>query len=142
MTRWTEYDPFTQVRTTYDTSGEGSEIVVSKVGDVTEVVEATKAIANSGATDIGIKKGLWHYCSIPQAVQYEMLTKHGVNIHDRNHWSKVFDLVNKEYPYLKTTTKTHAHRNMGKVYTTTSLKPLDSSSPETQTAHGNSLIIT
>jgi hypothetical protein len=138
-TRWTEYDPFTGIHET-NIATETGQIIVNKQQDVTALVDATRAIANSGATDIGIKKGLWHYCSIPLGVQYEMLSKYGVNVQNRNHWNKVFDLVNQHYPYLKTTHKTHAVKGQGKVFKATSLKHRDSLKPETPTQPGSLLI--
>jgi hypothetical protein len=134
--RWIEYDPNTGIKETNIVQDDGT-LIVRKEADVQELVDATKAIANSGATDIGIKKGLWHYCSIPLAVQYEMLVKHGVNIQDRNHWPKVFDLVNQHYPYLKTTHKSHAFKGQGKVYRTASLGHRSSTSPATSTEPGS-----
>lgn len=134
MSKWIEYDPFTGVKET--TVVEDDKLIVHKEQDVTDLLDATQAIRNSGATDVGIKKGLWHYCSIPLSVQYEMLVKHGVNVQDRNHWPKVFDLVNKHYPYLKTTDKIHAYRGQGKVYGPSSRAPSSSPSAATSTKPG------
>ena len=116
MTKWVEYDPFTGVTETNHVDEDSGAVIVTKSQDVEPLLDHTQALRNAGATDSGIKRGLWHYCSIPLTVQYEMLTKHGVNIHNRNHWPKVFDLVNKHYPYLKVTDKVHAYKNQGQVF--------------------------
>ena len=118
MNKWIEYDPHTGVTETNYADEETGNVIVRKEQDVAPLLDANASLRNSGATDVGIKKGLWHYCSIPVPVQYEMLTKHGVNVQNRQHWPKVFDLVNKHYPYLKTTDKVHAFRNQGTVYGT------------------------
>lgn len=61
----------------------------------------------TGATDIGIKKGLWHYATIPLVVQYELLKK-GINVHSKSDRGRVLDEINANYPHLKTTRKTHS----------------------------------
>lgn len=44
--------------------------------------------------------------SIPVAVQYEWLTKHGVNFWDEDHWPAVMRLLRSpDYRYLATTQK-------------------------------------
>lgn len=142
MSTWTEYDPFTGVQEINVADEMSGTLTVRKQMDVEPLLDATKALANEGMTDIGIKKGLWHYCSIPLPVQYEMLTLHGVNVQDKNHWPKVFDLVNKHYPYLKTTHKNHAYKGQGKVFEAISLKHRNSPSAATLTPPGTSLIDT
>ena len=120
--KWVEYNPQTGVKETNVHVESEDTLIVRKEEDVTDFLDGTAAIRNSGATDIGIKKGFWHYCSIPLTVQYEMLTKHGVNVHNRNHWPKVFDLVNREYPFCKTTDKLHQFKGQGQVFGAQSLK--------------------
>ena len=116
MSKWTEYDPRTGIVETNQFDEVTGEWRIHKSQNVESVVEAAKAIANSRATDVGIKKGLWSYCVVPQAVQYELLWKHGVNINNRNHWPRLFELINKEYPHLKTTHKHHAMRGGGQIF--------------------------
>ena len=116
MTKWVEYDPFTGVTETNHVDEDRGAVIVTKSQDVEPLLDHTKALRNAGATDSGIKRGLWHYCSIPVPVQYEMLTKHGINIHNKDHWPRMFELINTDYPYLKTTNKTHALKGQGKIY--------------------------
>lgn len=75
--------------------------------DVEPVLEYTKTLRNEGATDYGIKNDLWHYAQIPAVVILEMRFKHGVDVFDKNAQKKVFELINREYPHLKTTNKMH-----------------------------------
>ena len=97
--------------------GSGSQAMASNRGTMAELMLDRNAdLRNTGAADNGIKKGLWLYASIPLAVQYEMLTKHGINIHNKDHWPRMFELINTDYPYLKTTNKTHALKGQGKIY--------------------------
>lgn len=119
MQKWTEYNPHTGITEVNQASDFDDLVHVTKMQDVEPLVERNKSLANSGATDIGIKKGLWHYMSIPLGVQYEILAKYGINVNNRNHWPALFRLVNEHYPHLKTTTKTHNMRGAGgKVYAT------------------------
>lgn len=117
MRKWTEYDPFTGLHT-IDRAQDGDTLIhTTKAQDVEPLLERNQTLRNSGATDIGIKKGLWHYMSIPLAMQYEILAKHGINVNKRDHWPALFKLVNEHYPHLKTTTKTHNMAGAGgKVY--------------------------
>jgi hypothetical protein len=122
---WREYDPFTGVTETNVVDEDSGKILVRKEQDVEGLLDRNKALANSGDTNIGIKKGLWHYASIPLNVQYELLTKYGINFAKKDHWPRMFDIINRDYPYLKTTSKHHAMRGGGQVFgaLTTSPKP-------------------
>ena len=113
---WVEYNPDSGM-TEHNRAVELTGVVhVTKVQDVEPLLDRNKEVANTGATNEGIKKGLWHYMSIPPAVQYELLVKYGVNVHKKEHWPKLFSLVNEHYPYLKTTHKHHGMKGQGKVY--------------------------
>jgi hypothetical protein len=78
--------------------------------DVEPVLEYTKRLRNDGMTDYGIKQDLWHYAQIPPVIILEMRFKHGVDVFQKDHLHKVFQLINTEYPYLKTTEKMHWER--------------------------------
>ena len=107
MDKWVEYDAYTGVTEVNYSSDDDDNVVVQKFQDVQPLLDRNKEVANSGAADIGIKKGLWHYASIPVTVQYELLKK-GINIHDPEDARRMFDEINRNYPHLKTTRKTHA----------------------------------
>jgi hypothetical protein len=122
MSAWKEYDPHTGVmETTVDNDEESDFLTVNKTQDVEGLLERNKTLRDSGATDIGIKNGLWMYASIPIAVQYELL-KRGINVHSKWDRAKVLDVINSEYPYLKTTNKHHSikrNRDITKANTST-----------------------
>lgn len=108
MSTWTEYDPF-QGMVEYNRFDEEKKAwIVHKEQDMQALLDRNKELANTGATDVGIKKGLWHYASIPLVVQYELLSKYGLNIHNKNHTDRIFQVINRDFPYLKTTSKTHS----------------------------------
>ena len=75
--------------------------------EVDSILEVAKTERINGLTDHGIKKDLWLYARIPPVIILEMRFKHGVDIYKRDHLKKAFELINREYPYLKTTDKRH-----------------------------------
>lgn len=111
MGTWTEYDPATGIVESCAYDENSGALYISKTQDCTALVDHHKELKATRATDVGIKKDLWHYMSIPMGVQYELLWKHGIDITKRDHWPRLFDIVNKDYPHLKTTDKVHAFRS-------------------------------
>lgn len=75
--------------------------------DVESVLEVAKTERINGLTDHGIKNDLWLYARIPPVVILEMRFKHGIDVFDKNHLKRAFELINREYPYLKCTEKRH-----------------------------------
>jgi hypothetical protein len=57
--------------------------------------------------DSGIKRSLWHYCTIPTHVELELLQK-GINIHNKHQTKELLKEINTNYPYLKVTRRNHA----------------------------------
>jgi len=108
MPEFFSYDPHSGITkfTEYD-SDTGLMKVYSQM-DVQPLLDRTKALANTGATDSGIRNDWWLYCQIPPIVQLE-LRKKGVNIHsaDPAMRKRMFEEINRNYPYLKTTHKHH-----------------------------------
>lgn len=87
---------------------DGSQMtaVVEHVQDVQPLIDRNRELANLGATDAGIKKGLWLYCSIPLTVVVELRNK-GINVYNRDHQKRVLQEINTNYPHLRTTHKWH-----------------------------------
>lgn len=92
---------------TYEDMTVDNKLQVHYRQDVEPTLEYAKTLRNAGATDYGIKKDLWHYAQIPPVIILEMKFKHGVDVFDKNHLKRVFELLNREYPYLKCTEKHH-----------------------------------
>jgi hypothetical protein len=107
MGKWVEVGKNGVVETNDYDEQEGI-LTVCKSQDVENLLDRNKELQNTRATDIGIKKGLWHYASIPVTVQYELLTKYGLSIHNKHHRADILEKINFDYPHLKTTTKTHS----------------------------------
>ena len=126
--QWQEYDPLTGVIETNVGNDWKDEVTVHKQQHMQGLLDRNAYLRNTGATDGGIKKGIWHYCSIPIVIQYELLSKFGLNIHDKNHTDRIFDVINQHYPLLKTTNKTHSRSRSGSATKADSPKPGNSSS--------------
>jgi hypothetical protein len=133
MDKWVEWDPLTGIKETSYSDPDDDRVIVTKEEDVSGLLDRNQELRNTRATDIGIQKGLWHYASIPVTVQYELLKK-GLNIHRRQDWKAIYDEINRNYPKLKTTDKTHS---LGPRYS----KPKSSSPTETSTKRGPLLIV-
>lgn len=109
MARWFDYDPLTGIRESYSYDEDTGKVQVRSTQRVAELVDRNKRAANVGATDHGIKKGLWLYAEVPAVVQMQMM-QDGINPHPRtkDEWRKLFREIDSKYPYLKTTHKKHA----------------------------------
>lgn len=100
---WHDYDPQTD------------EMTIGYSADSTPVLEANKSMQNSTEhSKKGIKQEFWQYASIPAEVQVDWLINKGVDIHNRDHAKKMFQLLNDpEYRYLKTTAGYHKPKSYG-----------------------------
>jgi len=106
MREWFDYDPLTGVTEWYEEAD--GKISIHTEQDVEPILNYTRALANEGLSDDAWKKsGAAVYAVLP-AVVLGQLAKKGVRFLDQNHVGRVFDEVNQNYPWLKTTTKHHA----------------------------------
>lgn len=110
--RLLDYDPLTGIYEYGEYDHMTKKLNIKRVQDVEPTIEYTKLKSNDeDYSKKGIKKGMWHYATIP-AIVIEQWLKIGVNIYNRDHKKKIFQLLNSpEYRYLKTTTKFHAGRS-------------------------------
>jgi hypothetical protein len=79
--------------------------------NVEPLLELAKTERVNGLTDKGIKQDLWLYARIPPVVILELKNKYGVDIFKRDHMKRAMELINREYPYCKTTEKIHTVKN-------------------------------
>jgi hypothetical protein len=101
-----DYDPVTGQTVWFEYDNDQMQITHEQ--DVSSVVDLAHEMAVDGVySDEGIKRDMWHYAKIPNVVQLEMLNKFGVDINKREHHKRMFELLNTEYKFLKTTYKTH-----------------------------------
>jgi NOL1/NOP2/fmu family ribosome biogenesis protein len=104
-----DFDPTTGITTYFDFDHATNTTIVGSEQDVRLLLEQNKALQNDeNYSKQGIKDGWWHYASYPAIIIEKWINEYGVNVFDKNHQKKVFELTNRpEYRYLKTTTKMH-----------------------------------
>lgn len=103
MAEFFDYDPLTGIRTDFEVDDD-MNVTLHRTADVEHVLDWTKALANDGMTDGGIKKGWWLYAKIPPIVMLKMRNK-GINVEDGRHIDRVVAELNTYYPHLKCTQK-------------------------------------
>lgn len=103
MSRLFDIDPWTGAVETFDFDEATGTAIIKRVEDVEPVIEANKRSLTSGHNGYTPSKDMRLAASIPIGVVYEWLTKHGVNLFDKNHEAGVRRLLNSnEYRYLRT----------------------------------------
>jgi hypothetical protein len=103
-----DFNPLTGEKVLFEYEQSTDKMVITHQQDVSPALEYSQTRAkDDGYTKKGIKNDMWHYARVPNAVIMEMKSKHGVDFFDQNHQKRVFELINKEYPYCKTTHGTH-----------------------------------
>jgi hypothetical protein len=75
--------------------------------DVEPILERNKMLRDHGITDSGIKRDMWLYASIPPVVILKLRFEYGLDVFDRNDIKRVVEVINRDFPHLKTTNKTH-----------------------------------
>ena len=106
MAAFFDYDPVTGMTEHYDYDWKNEKHIIRSTQDVSGVLEYAKAHRDNHLTDSGIKKGWWKYAVIPTVVQMELLKK-GISLTNPRDTKRLIREINENYPYLKTTDKTH-----------------------------------
>ncbi len=104
MPEFFDYDPMTGLRYDYGFDEETGRAAITTTQDVQAVLDYTKALANDGATDKGIKKGWWLYAKVPAIVQLQLRAK-GIRLDDPTATQRIIAEINENYPHLKCTQK-------------------------------------
>lgn len=111
MSRVLDFNPLSGESVMFDYDAHTDQMILTHQQDVRrELAFAHNKAVDDSATKRGIKNDLWHYARVPNIVILEMKQKHGVDFFDRNHKKRVFELLNTEYAYCKTTDKHHTER--------------------------------
>lgn len=95
-----DYDPDTGMKTwfSYDEGNQGTWQFRYEQ-DCSPILDENKA---SQAESFDKSSDFWHAAKIPNVVIMEWMTKHGVNLYDKNHAAGVRRLLNDpEYRYLR-----------------------------------------
>jgi len=103
-----DHDPITGEKVWFGSEPDSNKVVITHEQDVSEHLKrAHSQYVDDDLTKKGMKDDFWKYASIPNIIIMEMKQKHGVDINNKNHWPRVFKLLNTEYSRFKTTSKTH-----------------------------------
>jgi hypothetical protein len=83
---------------------EGEDVsIVTKWDDLATVLDDTAAKRSAGREYYARDPEMWRVAHIPIGIQYEWITKHGVDLWNRDHQPAVKRLLNSsDYRYLKT----------------------------------------
>lgn len=83
MPEFFSYDPLSGVTRFFDYEEDTGLVRIHSQQDVDSMLRVTTETANTGAADAGIKKGFFHYASLPPVVQLE-LRKKGIDIYSKD----------------------------------------------------------
>lgn len=101
-----DYDPATGIRSFWEYDEDTGKGTFRREQDVTAVVDYAKRLRN----ELGEKRleddYMRLYAVIPPGVEMELAGK-GISIYDPNNTRRILEEINKNYPALKTTDKTH-----------------------------------
>lgn len=93
--------------TWYEAEFEDSgQFTIATKQDVKPVIDQIQRKRDSGYVDRGMKKGFWHYATIPAHVELE-LRQRGINIYNKHQTNELLKILDEEYPLLKTTYRKH-----------------------------------
>lgn len=80
--------------------------------DLEPVLDYTHALRMASEyTRNGIKREWWHYAHIPNMVILKLRHEYGLDIYNKNHNKRIFEVLNRDFAYLKVTEKSHIPRN-------------------------------
>lgn len=102
-----DYDVETGIRTTFDYDPIRDQAFLTYEQDVTGFLDRMNELRNNPEISAkGMKENWWHYASIPEVVEMQLIKK-GLSIYDKNHTAAILKEINQNYPHLKATEKHH-----------------------------------
>jgi hypothetical protein len=107
MAKFLDWDPVRGLAQ-YEDRTQGGNLQVHYKQDVEPVLELAKYERTHGLADkAGKKQEMYLYARIPPVIQLKLKYEMGLDIHNRNHLKRIFEVINRDYPMLKCTDKTH-----------------------------------
>jgi hypothetical protein len=98
---WFEYDPI-----------EKKKVIHYKNRDVEPVLDYCAALRQASEyTQNGIKRSWFHYFHMPDWFALKLRYEYGIDPWDQNNRKRIFEIVNRDFPKLKVTEKSHIPRN-------------------------------
>lgn len=109
MATFLDYDPIRGVEEWEDKTYGDNRLQIHYRQDVEPVIELAKAERINGLADKPkMKNDAIHlYARIPPVVILKLKYEYGVDIFNKDHLKRAFDLINQDFPMLKTTEKHH-----------------------------------
>ena len=104
MAEFLDFDPVTGITHFFDHDDSTNETRITHSQDLEPLLDYTRHLANTGATDKGIKESWWLYAKIPAIVQVKLKAA-GIDMNDPGSTKRIVQYINEHYPALKTTTK-------------------------------------
>ena len=110
MKRLLDYNPITGEKVWFSDNQDGS-FNMTHEQDVEPILEANKRLLHHGNRKKGIKKGFWHYASIPNILITKWSKEVGGDILSSKFTKELFKRINsRDYAHLKTTEGQHSPR--------------------------------
>lgn len=108
MAKFLDWNPVSGVEQWEDRTHGDNRPQIHTRQDVEPVLELAKYERNNGLADKQGKKNDIHlYARIPPVVILKLKYEYGVDIFKRDHLKKAFQIINRDFPHLKTTNKVH-----------------------------------
>jgi len=98
------YDPMYGITTSTEFDESTNKMTVYSEQDVQALVDRNAELRNTGATNKGIKENWWFVAAVPMTVLIE-LQRQGLNYNDPNDQDRIAQVLQRDYPYLTTTSK-------------------------------------
>ena len=96
------------MRQDFDYDDDTGTAYITHSQDVSAALNLSKFKANTGATDKGIKNGLWSYATLPPLIQIQ-LRNMGIDVYsqDPDMINRKLRAIDEHFPHFKNTTKKH-----------------------------------
>jgi hypothetical protein len=104
-----DFNPLTGERCIFEADAQTNTMRLTHEQDIGDILDGNKRLANNeDLSRKGIKRDMWHYATVPNAVALKWKQEKGVDVFNPEHRKAMFKLLNDpEYRYLKTTALTH-----------------------------------
>jgi hypothetical protein len=107
MAKFLDYDPLRGV-TEYEDRTYDGRLQINYSQDVEPILDLAKYERTHGLADkAGKKQDLHLYARIPPVTILELKHKYGLDVFKRDHMKRIMEVINRDYPLLKCTDKTH-----------------------------------
>ena len=104
-----DYDPWTLTATYHHYDELTDKTTIETVQDMEPFLQTANELRkDDDYSKQGIKKEMWHYAHLPNAIIDKMLLEDGVNVFERGQEKEVLRLLNTKYSIYKVTRGRHS----------------------------------